>query len=213
MLYIQSFVFNPFQENTYIIYNDEKQCWIVDPGMHNTVELRHFTDYISEHKLVPQSIINTHAHIDHIFGVAAVTDLYKIPFGIHEKDLPVLNSAQGAAAMFGFDFGAVPKADFYIKDNNPLPLGEDEVDVRFVPGHSPGSVAFYYKPGNWVIAGDALFNGSIGRTDLPGGNHNQLITSIKTQLLMLPEETRVHSGHGPYTTIGAEKSHNPFLTE
>lgn len=212
MLYTQSFVFNPFQENTYIIYNEEKQCWIVDPGMYSAEELSYFNGLITENELVPQAIINTHTHLDHIFGVAALKEQYNIPFGVHELDLPVLNGAKGSAALFGFNFGDVPKHDFLIKAGENLKLGNDELEVRLVPGHSPGSIAFYYSEGNWVIAGDALFAGSIGRTDLPGGNHNQLITSIKTQLLTLPEETIVFSGHGPETSIGEEKRNNPFLT-
>lgn len=211
MLYTESFVFNPFQENTYVIYNDERQCWIVDPGMNNSTEVSHFTDYIKRNQLVPQSIINTHAHLDHIFGVAAVKELYNIPFGIHAQEQPVLNNARGTAAMFGFEFGEAPKPDFYIEDGKTIKLGADEVEVHFVPGHSPGSVAFYFAAGKWVIAGDALFSGSIGRTDLPGGNHNQLIESIKTQLLTLPGDTVVWSGHGPSTTIETEKNYNPFL--
>lgn len=213
MLYTQSFVFNPFQENTYVIYNDEKQCWIVDPGMYDTAELTHFINFIEVHQFHPQAIINTHTHIDHIFGVPALIDKYKIPFGIHDMDMPVLNSATGSAAIFGFDFRTIPQPGFYIPHNEPLKLGSDELNVLFVPGHSPGSIAFYYSTGNWVIAGDALFSGSIGRTDLPGGNHSQLIDSVKTQLLTLPDDTTVYSGHGPSTTIINERNYNPFLTD
>lgn len=213
MLYTQSFVFNPFQENTYLIYNDEKQCWIVDPGMYDAHELSHFNEYIRQNNLKPQAIINTHTHIDHVFGVAAVIDTYKIPFCIHEMDLPVLNSAPGSAALFGFDLNKIPQPDTYIDENKPLKLGNDNLSVLFVPGHSPGSIAFYYPGGNWVIAGDALFSGSIGRTDLPGGNHHQLITSIKTQLLTLPGETIVFSGHGPSTSVQNERDFNPFLAD
>lgn len=213
MLYTQSFVFNPFQENTYVLYNDRKQCWIIDPGMYDAGELSYFLDYIHENMLQPQAIINTHTHIDHIFGVPALMERYNIPFGIHELDKPVLNSSAGSAALFGFDFRTIPQPGFFIPHNEKLDLAGDQLDILFVPGHSPGSIAFHYAPGNWVIAGDALFSGSIGRTDLPGGNHNQLITSIKTQLFSLPENTTVFSGHGPATTIKNEKNFNPFLTD
>ncbi|RYD58222.1 MAG: MBL fold metallo-hydrolase [Sphingobacteriales bacterium] len=211
MLTVQSFTFNPFQENTYVISNNQKQCWIVDPGMFDDREKAQLFEYIASKQLVPQAIINTHTHIDHIFGVQAVVDKYNIPFGIHEKDLPLLNVAPTSAAMFGCDFRLVPQPTFYISETTPLMLGEDEVDIRFVPGHSQGSIAFYYAPGNWAIVGDVLFQGSIGRTDLPGGHFDTLINSIRTQLFPLPDETVVYSGHGPATTIGQEKKYNPFL--
>lgn len=211
MLKLQSFVFNPFQENTYIIHNDKKQCWIVDPGMYNSNELSHFTNFISQNQLVPQAIINTHTHLDHIFGVSGLMELYNIPFGIHEKDNPVLNNAAGSAAIFGFEFNNIPKPTFYINENTSFQLGDDEVTVLFVPGHSPGSIAFYAKNYNWVISGDTLFQGSIGRTDLPGGNHAELIESIKSQLFTLPANTVVLSGHGPSTSIEDEIKYNPFL--
>ncbi len=213
MLYIECFTFNAFQENTYLIYNDKKDCWIVDPGMYMAEETAHLNTYITQHKLNPVSIINTHTHLDHIFGVNAIKDKYKIPFGIHEKDLPVLQGAAGSAMLFGFDFRNIPQVDFYIKDGDFLQLGDETVNILFTPGHSPGSITFYYPAGNWAIAGDVLFNGSIGRTDLPGGNFNTLINSIRTQLFTLPDDTIVYSGHGPSTTIGNEKRYNPFLQD
>lgn len=211
MLSLQSFTFNPFQENTYLIINEQNQCWIVDPGMYGAQETSHFFDYIASHSLVPQAIINTHAHIDHVFGVQAVIDKYDIPFAIHEKDQPLLNAAAGSAAVFGFEFDSIPKPSYYIDENKPLMLGDDQLDVKLVPGHSPGSVAFHYVAGNWVIAGDVLFQGSVGRTDLPGGNFDVLINSIRTELFTLEEKTMVYPGHGPATTIAQEKKYNPFL--
>jgi hydroxyacylglutathione hydrolase len=211
MLYLSSFTFNPFQENTFIIHNDEKHCWIVDPGMYNSNELSYFFNHLDNEKLIPQGIINTHTHIDHILGVNALVDRYNIPFSFHEQDQPVLNSASGSAAMFGFDFKDIPKASAYIPHTEPLKLGDDELHVLFVPGHSPGSIAFYYPEGKWLVSGDTLFSGSIGRTDLPGGNHNQLLGSIRTQLFTLPDDVTAHPGHGPATTIGSEKMYNPFL--
>jgi glyoxylase-like metal-dependent hydrolase (beta-lactamase superfamily II) len=210
MLYVHSFTFNPFQENTYLLINDKKQCWIVDPGMYDNSETKPFIQYLTDNSLVPQSVINTHTHLDHIFGVQALKDKYQLPFGIHESDLPVLKNAKGAATMFGMNMGPVPLPDFFIQEGK-LALGDDSIDVRFTPGHSPGSISFYYEPGNWVISGDALFSGSIGRTDLPGGDFNTLIHAIRTQLFSLPPDTRVFSGHGPATTIGYEQQHNPFL--
>lgn len=211
MLNVHFFTFNAFEENTYIISNHKKECWIVDPGMYEKRETDEFISFIEKEQLQPKSIINTHAHLDHIFGVNAIKEKYGIEFGIHQAELPVLKRGAETAAMFGIRFGNVPVADFYIADGKPLQLGDDFVDVSFTPGHSPGSVSFYYPEGGWVIAGDVLFSGSIGRTDLPGGNFDTLIKSIRTQLLTLPDNTTVLSGHGPATTIGDEKKYNPFL--
>lgn len=211
MLNIRSFTFNPFQENTYVIYNDKNECWIIDPGMHDNDELKLFSDFIIQQNLKPQAIINTHTHIDHILGVAALKDKYNIPFAIHKDDQPVLNGAAGSAMLFGFQFGPSPDVDFYLKENDTYDIGEDKLKILLVPGHSPGSIAFYYPEGKWVISGDALFYGSIGRTDLPGGNHQQLLDSIKSELFTLPDDTTVFSGHGPETTIAHEKQSNPFL--
>jgi hydroxyacylglutathione hydrolase len=211
MLNIHSFTFNPFQENTYLIINDKKQCWVVDPGMYYDEELQQFNNYISQNQLTPQAIINTHAHIDHILGTQAVMDTYSIPFMLHEKDLPVLNSAASSAAMFGFKFNAIPAVSGLIKENEPLHLGDDVLEVRFAPGHSPGSIVFYYPDGKWAIGGDVLFADSIGRTDLPGGDHQTLLNSIRTQLFTLPPETTIYPGHGPETNIGREMQYNPFM--
>lgn len=211
MLNIEAFVFNAFQENTYVLYNEQKQCWIIDPGMYGEQEINAFIQYLNDNKLAPQAIINTHGHLDHIFGIKALKDKYNIPFGIHESEIPVLNNAMGSAMLFGFQMSQNPVPDFFIKDGKAISLGEDELKVRFTPGHSPGSVSFYYPQGNWVIAGDALFAGSIGRTDLPGGNHEILLNSIRTQLFNLPGNTLVYSGHGPATSIENEVRYNPFF--
>ena len=211
MLNVVFFTFNAFEENTYLITNEKKECWIVDPGMYYPDEIEQFNKYISDKQLTPVAIINTHAHLDHIFGVQAMMDQYHIPFGLHEKELPVLQMGSATAAMFGFDMPNIPKPTFFISEAEPLKLGHDTIDVRFTPGHSTGSISFYYAPGNWIVAGDVLFSGSIGRTDLPGGSHETLIDSIRTRLLVLPAETQVLSGHGPATTIGEEKKHNPYL--
>jgi glyoxylase-like metal-dependent hydrolase (beta-lactamase superfamily II) len=211
MLRPETFTFNVFQENTYLIINGDNHCWIVDPGMYDIEETNHFFSFIDDNKLIPQAVINTHAHLDHIFGVQACKDKYNIPFLLHKKEMPVLQNAMASAALFGFNWTNVPQADDYIEDGKPLMLGNDAVAVKFTPGHSPGSIIFFYAPGNWAICGDVLFNGSIGRTDLPGGDFDTLINSIKTELFTLPEDTVIYSGHGPATDIGNEQRHNPFL--
>lgn len=211
MLNINFFTFNAFEENTYILFNEKNQCWIVDPGMYGPQDMGQFMNYIESKQLKPQGIINTHTHLDHIFGVQALMDKYKIPFGVHEQEQQVLQMAAGSATLFGFDLKAAPQPTYFIKEGQPLHLGDDVLEVRYTPGHSPGSISFYYPKGNWVISGDVLFAGSIGRTDLPGGSFDTLINSIRTQLFTLPGSTTVLSGHGPATTVAEEKKHNPFL--
>ncbi len=211
MLNVVFFTFNAFDENTYLIVNDKKQCWIVDPGMYHPEEVQEMVDYINSKQLQPQAIINTHAHLDHIFGVQAMMDKYNIGFGLHEKEKSVLQMGAASAVMFGFDFKEAPVPTFFIKEGEPLKLGDDTLDVWFTPGHSPGSISFYYAPGNWVISGDVLFSGSVGRTDLPGGSFETLVNSIRTHLFTLPGNTQVLSGHGPATHIDQEKKYNPFL--
>lgn len=211
MLNLQSFTFNPFSENTYLLTNENKDCWIIDPGMYSAEETASFLKFLKDQQLKPQGIINTHTHIDHVFGVSALVKEYGLSFGIHKEEEPVLSNAKGAAMLFGLTLSETPKASHYIPEGMPLLLGQDELEVRLTPGHSPGSISFYYAPGKWVISGDALFAGSIGRTDLPGGNHQQLLDAIKTQLFTLPEETTVYSGHGGATNIGVEVRTNPFL--
>ncbi len=211
MLQIAAFTFNPFQENTYVLINEHKECWIVDPGMMGAEEDKVMFSFIEENGLKPQQIINTHAHIDHVLGIDALKQKYNISFGMHSLEQPVLANAKGSAMLFGIPMGAAPVADFFINEKESLQLGADTIEVRLTPGHSPGSIVFYYEPGEWVIGGDVLFNGSVGRTDLPGGNHETLMLSIAQQMYTLPDATTVHSGHGPATTIGQEKKTNPFI--
>lgn len=211
MLQLHAATFNPFSENTYIIYNEHKDCWIADPGMSNAQELKTFNDFIAQQGLKPQGIINTHAHIDHIFGVEAIMKEYVLPFALHPLEGPVLAGAKGSAMMFGLTFGNTPQPTQVIKEGEPLQLGGDVLEVRLAPGHSPGSVVFYYAAGGWAIGGDVLFAGGIGRSDLPGGNGEILLQSIRTQLYTLPDETVVYPGHGPETTIGREKVSNPYV--
>jgi hydroxyacylglutathione hydrolase len=211
MLQLRSFTFNPFSENTYVIINEKKECWIVDPGMYDIQETNELIRFFEQHDLKPRGIINTHTHIDHILGVKALVDKYNITFGIHTKDEIVLQNALGSAMMFGLALKSIPKPDFYIKEGEPLKLGEDLLEVRLAPGHSPGSIVFYSAEDKWVIGGDVLFAGSIGRSDLPGGNHETLLNSIRTQLFTLPEDTAVFPGHGPATTVGQEIATNPFF--
>lgn len=208
---IVRFTFNPFQENTYIVYDDTKECVIFDPGCYDERERQKLTDFIEREGLTPVKLINTHGHIDHMMGNAFVKSKYNIPFYMHQDDLPALRAAPQQAAMFGVRVVASPEPDHFLNEGDTLEFGNTKFDIYFTPGHSPGSISFYSEKDAYVIAGDVLFQGSIGRTDLPGGNFDTLEDSIQQKLYKLPEETVVYSGHGPETTIGQEKKNNPFV--
>lgn len=211
MLKIKKFTFNPFSENTYLWINEANECWITDPGMYGAAEEKVLFDYISSNGLKPIAIINTHTHIDHILGIDAVKAKYDIPFYMHELDMPVLNNAKGSAMMFGFNFNVIPQPDGYLTHGQQFQMGDDAVEIRLAPGHSPGSVLLYAADAKLVVGGDVLFAGSVGRTDLPGGDTDTLMTSIKEQMYTLPNDTVVYSGHGPETTVAQEKATNPFV--
>lgn len=211
MLKIQSFTFNPFQENTYILYNDQKECVIIDPGMYTASEQNQLDAFIKENQLKPIQLINTHCHIDHIFGNNYCVNKYRLELFIHKKEIPVLESGLQTAKIYGLNYDESPMATQFIDESNVIKIGNETLSIIFTPGHSPGSLSFYSQSNQFVIVGDALFFQSIGRTDLPGGDYDTLIESIQNQLMILPNETTVYSGHGTETTIGHEKLYNPFL--
>jgi hydroxyacylglutathione hydrolase len=213
MLSVKAFTFNPVQENTYILYNDQKECCIIDPGCYFKEENAELKNYIENSGLKPVLLLNTHCHLDHIFGNKFVHDTWGLLLHIHQNEKKVLEFGPASGLMYNLPFENYNAELKFIKPGEPIKLGTDELEIRFTPGHSPGSVSFYNKPGGFVIGGDVLFNGSIGRTDLPGGDFNTLVTSIRNQLFTLPDETIVYSGHGPETTIGFEKKNNPFVGE
>ncbi len=211
MLKIKSFEFNPIQENTYILYNRFNECIIIDPGCYFDNEKDELTAFISGNQLTPKILLNTHCHLDHIFGNKFVAEKYKLTPCIHKNELPVFQFAPASGLMYNLPFDNYSGEFIFLKEGEEIKLGEDFLKILFTPGHSPGSLSFYNKEGGFVLAGDALFKGSIGRTDLPMGNFEQLISRIKSELLSLPGETIVYSGHGLATTIEAEKKFNPFL--
>jgi len=208
---VQSFTFGPFQENTYILYDDTKECVIVDPGCYSHEEEKELKDFISVNKLKPVKLLNTHCHVDHVAGNAFVFDTYGFKPIIHKDDLPVLDSQQRVSDMYGLPCNVSPRPDTFIVEGDVVAFGNTKLNVIHVPGHAPCHVVFYNEEMKSLINGDVLFKGSIGRTDLPLGNHDQLIKSIKTKLFILPEETIVYCGHGPTTTIGEEKRMNPYV--
>jgi hydroxyacylglutathione hydrolase len=211
MLSVKAFTFNPVQENTYVLYNEKRECCIIDPGCYFPEEKAKLKATIEKAGWKPVLLLNTHCHLDHVFGNQFVYDTWGLPLHIHEKEKPVLDFAPQSGQMWQMPVDNYEGPLIYLKEGTTIKTGEDELEIRFTPGHSPGSVSFYHEAGGFVIGGDVLFNGSIGRTDLPGGDFDILINSIQTQLFTLPDETKVYSGHGPVTTIGFEKMNNPFV--
>ena len=216
MLHVKSFTFSPVQENTYVLHNEQGQCCIIDPGCYFQKEREELKTGIDKTGLTPVLLLNTHCHLDHVFGNKFVHDTWGLSLHLHENEKLLLDHAPQYGEMWQLPFDNYEDELIYIKEGEKIKLGEDETDsdrleILFTPGHSPGSVCFYYQPGGFVIGGDVLFNGSIGRTDLPGGDFDTLISSIQTRLFILPDETKVYSGHGPVTTIGFEKMNNPFV--
>ena len=212
MIQIKTFVFNPFQENTYVLYDESNECVIVDAGCYFPEELGTIKKWISENNLKPVKLISTHSHLDHVFGNKAIIDLYNIPLGIHPEDEITLDALERTAQLYSIpNVFKSPAPSFYFNHAEILSFGNTELEVRFVPGHAPGHVVFVNQKEGIVINGDCLFAGSIGRTDLPGGNHDLLIKKIKEELFTLPDDFIVYTGHGPETTIGIEKSSNPFF--
>lgn len=211
MLYIHIFRFNPFSENTYVLFNDKKNGVIIDPGNWNEKENEILENFIKEKEISIQNILLTHAHIDHVLGLQWAFDTYKVAVKMHEEEKAVLDRNPMSARNYGFDFKPFVGDIELLNEGEKYFIDEDSFEIFHVPGHSPGSLAFYNEAQKFVISGDALFQGSIGRTDLYRGNHEQLLESIRTKLFTLPEETEVYSGHGNATQIGFEKNHNPFF--
>lgn len=211
MIKIKIFVFNPFQENTFVLSDETGECIIVDPGCYSIEEKAILDKYIDEASLNPVKIVNTHCHVDHILGSHHLVTKYSLPFEAHAEDSKLLNDAQKHGIVFGFNVEDPPPITGYLVDNALITFGHSQLKVLHVPGHSPGSVALYCQEQNFVIVGDVLFKGSIGRTDLPGGNYDVLMKSIFSKLMNLPADTQVFPGHGPSTTIHDEALSNPFL--
>lgn len=211
MLKVHVFTFNPYQENTYLISDENNNSIIVDPGMSDYKENKVLFDYIKLHNLVPKILLNTHCHVDHVLGNNAIYEEYNLIAQFHEAEIPTLVSVTTYAPQMGFDYTPAPIPEFFLEEGDSIKLGKHTLKVIFAPGHSPAHLCFYSADYNFIIAGDVLFNNSIGRTDLPGGNHELLLKNIKEKLYVLPDNTIVYPGHGTTTTIGDEKVNNPFV--
>jgi len=212
MLKVKSFVFSPIQENTYLLYNEFNECLIIDPGCYFPEEQDELKASITQSSLQPRMLLNTHCHLDHVFGNKFVAETWELTLQLHEKEKPLLDYAPTSGLVYNMPFVNYVGAYIYLEAGDIIKLGEDELSVIEAPGHSPGHICFYCVKQNFIISGDVLFNRSIGRTDLPGGDHETLLKNIREKLFVLPDETVVYSGHGPTTTIGDEKKHNPFLS-
>ncbi|MBR0176686.1 MAG: MBL fold metallo-hydrolase [Bacteroidales bacterium] len=215
MLQLENFVFNPFAENTYVVYDEaSRECVIIDPGCQTDGEVNQLCGFIDSHRLKPLMAINTHGHIDHIIGNAAVKEKYGVPVAAHHDAVADITQANRQAVWLGFRQQgdvSIDLPDSYLTDCETIKIGESTLEVICTPGHARGSISLYAEQEGWVFTGDALFCRSIGRTDLSGGNYETLRTSIKERLFRLPDDTTVFPGHGESTTIFDEQRYNMFL--
>lgn len=203
--------FNPFQENTYLLHDDTGECVVVDPGCYEQREREQLKKHIDDNRLKVVRLLNTHCHIDHVLGNYFVSETYKVGLEVHPDDEQTLRAVPTYAPVYGFPHYTEKLPDGYLNEGDTVRFGNTTLQVIFAPGHAPGHVVLYSEEDKVLIGGDVLFQGSIGRTDLPGGDFDTLIQSIRTKLFTLPNEVTVYPGHGPETTIGYEKKYNPFL--
>lgn len=211
MLKIHKHTFNPFQENTYIVTDETKECVIIDPGCSSDRERSELVKTIDAFGLKPVKLLNTHCHIDHFPGNKFVCDTYNLLPEFHEVELIVMYEALKYQSLFGFELEASPEPKNFLKDGDEVKFGSTVLSVLFTPGHSPGSLSFYNEADKIIISGDVLFQGSVGRYDLPGADGNVLFETLTNKMMTLPDDVKVYSGHGPETFIGIERRNNPFL--
>ena len=211
MIKVKVFTFSPIQENTYVLYNEHKKAIVIDPGCYFPAEQEQLYQFIESTGLEVVQLLNTHCHLDHVFGNKWVYETFKTPLCIHPDEEPMLKMAPLSGEKWGLPFENYYGPIQYLQPGDTILLGNDALKVILAPGHSPASICFYCEFESFLIGGDVLFRESIGRTDLPGGNHEQLLTSIREQLFTLPNDVKVYPGHGLTTTIGHEKRHNPYM--
>jgi hydroxyacylglutathione hydrolase len=212
MFLLKAFTFNPLQENTYLLYNEQKQALLIDPGCYFDDEKETIAGFIRSEKLELKYVLNTHCHLDHVFGNKWIYEQYQTTLHLHPLEVNMLEMAPASGLMWGIPFDNYQGPFMYLNPGDQIKLGNDFLEILWLPGHSPGHLGFYCQQQDFIISGDVLFRESIGRTDLPGGHMETLLNSIKTQMWVLPDATKVYSGHGPVTTILHEKKNNPFLT-
>ena len=208
---IEMFTFSSWSENTYILYDETKECIILDPGCSNEAERQTLVAFLETKTLTPVKLVNTHCHIDHVLGNKFISEKYNLDLVAHKGEQVILDRMVEIAAMYGTPYEKSPDIKSYLDEGDYLSFGKTNLEVYFTPGHSPASISFFHRESQQLIAGDVLFKGSIGRTDLPGGDYDTLISMIKTKFYPLGDDVVVYSGHGPSTTIGVERRTNPFL--
>lgn len=211
MINLKQFAFNPLQVNTYLLYNENGKCIIVDPSCIYAEEKQKLQDFIDQHKLSPQMLINTHSHIDHVAGNQFVYETWGLKPHIHQAGKNILESAPEQAMLMGFPPVKVEMPEQYLTDGQRIQLDDDEIEILYTPGHADGSICLIMHKEKFLLSGDVLFAGSVGRADLPTGNMELLVKSIQEKLLPLPGEYVVYPGHGPATSIEDEINFNPFL--
>ena len=211
MITIKKFTFNPFQENTYILFDETKECVVIDPGCYDRNEKTSLTNFIEENKLIPVQLLNTHCHIDHVLGNYIISNNYKLKLAANKLEIPVLKGSSQWGSQYGINGDLSPEIEIYLSEGDNIEFGNSKLEVIFVPGHSPGHIAFVNHDEKFIINGDVLFQGSFGRYDLPGGDLETLSQSIQKKLFVLPDNYKVYAGHMGETTIGEEKHTNPIL--
>jgi glyoxylase-like metal-dependent hydrolase (beta-lactamase superfamily II) len=210
---VEVFTFNPFAENTYVLSDETGECIIIDPGCYNRQEQNVLKGYIESEGLKPVRLLNTHCHIDHVLGNAFVAQQWRLQAELNFMEIPLLRAVGEYGPLYGIHCDPTPEPFALLNEGESIRFGHSELQVIHTPGHSPGSLCFVYPPGKFIISGDVLFQMSIGRTDLAGGDYDTLLASIRNKLFTLPDHFRVYPGHGPHTTIGYEKRNNPFVRE
>lgn len=211
-MFIQKFTFNPFRENTYVLYTSDQQAVIIDAGCQTLEERNILFGFIEEKQLKVSYLLNTHCHLDHVMGNFFCKKKYNVPLYAHKNEVPVLEACPQVAQMYNFKpYDHLEKIDVFIDETQTINVGNETLKILFVPGHAPGHLAFWHEMDNFVANGDVLFRESVGRTDFPLCNHQDLMNSIKNTLFLLPDDCKVYCGHGTETTIGHEKKYNPYL--
>ena len=211
MMNVKTFTFNPFQENTYILSDESGECVIIDPGCWEAREEKAITDYIESNNLKPVHLINTHGHVDHVCGTQFIVSHYQLKLAIHKEEIAMLERSKEMGKSFGFSIEEPAKAEIFLTEDDTIVFGNTVLKILHLPGHSKGSLAFYSEADKIVVTGDVLFRDSIGRSDLPGGDYDELISSINNKLMKLGDDFRALPGHGPATTLGFEIQNNAFL--